>query len=169
MVIWVTGLSGSGKTTLCSAVWRLLKPNMPELVLLDGDVVRDTFKDGLGYKEEDRVVQISRVQRIAKLLSDQDLVVLVAALYANPKLLQWNRENFKDYFEVYLEASLETVKHRDVKGLYSGDTKDVVGIDIPWHAPAHPDLVINTDNPENPETLGQHLIHGVPRLTEVNR
>ncbi len=40
MVIWVTGMSSSGKTTLCNALWATLKPNMPQLVLLDGDAVR---------------------------------------------------------------------------------------------------------------------------------
>ena len=87
MVIWVSGLSASGKTTLCNAMWRLLKSQAPELVLLDGDVIRAVFSNDLGYREEDRVVQITRIQNLAKLLSDQGLVVLVAALYANHSLL----------------------------------------------------------------------------------
>jgi adenylyl-sulfate kinase len=168
MVIWVTGLSGSGKTTVCNALWELLKPRLPHLVLLDGDSVRQALGDGLGYREEDRVVQISRIQSLAKMLSDQGLVVLVAALYSSPKLMAWNRQNITHYFEIYLEASLESLKERDYKGLYKGATEgsipNVVGMDIPWHVPEAPDLVISTERLESPEALAQQVVAAIPDL-----
>ena len=168
MVIWVTGLSSSGKTTLCNALWDVLKPGLPQLVLLDGDAVRAAFGGGLGYREEDRVVQITRVQNLAKMLSDQGMVVLVAALYANPELLGWNRANIDEYFEIYLKASSETVRRRDNRGLYakadSGAMKDVVGVDIPWHAPQSPDLVIDCDAGEPADVLASRVLSSVPGL-----
>ena len=171
MVIWVTGLSGSGKTTLCNALWELLKPKLPQLVVLDGDSVRQALGDGLGYREEDRVVQIGRLQSLARMLSQQGLVVLVAALYSSPELMAWNRQNIPHYFEIYLEASLKSLKERDYKGLYKGATKgsipNVVGVDIPWHAPEAPDLVINTERLENPEVLGQQVVAAIPNLEMV--
>ena len=98
-------------------------------------------------------------------------MVIVAALYANPELLSWNQENIADYFEVYLDVSLDTVRKRDSKGLYaeadSGQTKDVVGIDIPWQAPAFPDLVIFGNQPESPEALAWRVISAVPRLSQA--
>ena len=166
-MIWVTGLSGSGKTTLCDALWRLLKPKVPALVSIDGDVIREAFGQTLGFREEDRIVQITRLQNLAKILSDQRLSVLVAALYASPALLNWNRTNIPDYFEVYLQASLDTVKRRDSKGLYGGAAEqvaNVVGIDIPWNAPERPDLTISTDAPASPETMAQQVIDAVPVL-----
>ena len=171
MVIWVTGLSGSGKTTLCNALWRLLKPSLPELVLLDGDALRSAVGDHLGYREEDRIVQIKRLQNVAKLLSDQKLVVIVAALYANPELLNWNRRNLKDYFELYLEVSMNTLRRRDTKSLYVkaefGEICDVVGVDIAWHAPERPDLVLNTDEPATSDELARQIINAIPLLSLV--
>lgn len=171
MVIWVSGVSGSGKTTLCNAIWRLLKERVPELVLLDGDAVRAAFGNDLGYREEDRIVQIKRLQNMAKMLSDQNLIVIVAAVYANPELLRWNRWNLSDYFELYLEASFKTVQRRDTKGLYagaaSGEITNVVGVDIPWHAPESPDLVINTDNGDGAEVLARRVIAAIPRLSRL--
>ena len=173
MVIWVTGLSGSGKTTLCTAIWQLLKPVVPELVSLDGDTIRRSFDDQLGYREEDRIRQIKRIQNLAKLLSDQSLVVLVAALYSSPELLAWNRNSFRNYFEVYLKASLNTLAGRDTKGLYegsaSGSIPNVVGADIPWHEPQSPDMVINTDNPGAPDQLARRVIESIPLLSHRQR
>jgi adenylylsulfate kinase len=118
MVIWLTGLSGAGKTALSDALIAAVKPRLPTLVRLDGDVIRAIFGAGLGYSEPERVVQIKRIQALAKELDQQGFVVLVAALYAHPDLLAWNRANFSDYFEVYLNTSLEEVQRRDAKGLY---------------------------------------------------
>ena len=171
MVIWVTGLSGSGKTTLCNELWRLLKPRMAELTILDGDSIRAAVGDGLGYREEDRFIQIKRMQMFAKMLSEQDLVVVVAALYSHPELLQWNRQNLSDYFEVHLEGSFDTVRRRDNKGLYaradSGEITNVVGVDIPWHPPESPDLVINIDNEDSPEVFARRVVAAIPRLSQA--
>jgi adenylylsulfate kinase-like enzyme len=169
LVIWITGLSGAGKTTLCQAIFRELKSTMPQLVTLDGDTIRVVLGGGLGYRVEDRVVQITRLQNLAKMLSDQGLVVLVAALYASPELLGWNRQNIDDYFEVYLEASSETLMKRDGKGLYSTPEKEgvpnVVGVDIEWHVPEAPDVKINTDEPEDPSSMARRIISLIPSLS----
>jgi len=171
MVIWLTGLSGSGKTSLAEALYHFLNPAYKNLVLLDGDVVRKSFGDGLGYREEDRILQVTRVQRIAKLLSDQDLVVIVALVYANANLLEWNRVHIPNYFEIYVKASLDTVTLRDSKGLYQaalrGEKTDVVGIDIPLWEPVSPDLVIDADHSEKPAVLARRVASAIPRFTRI--
>jgi len=169
MVIWVTGLSGAGKTALCAALYEALKPRLPALVRLDGDAMREMWGEQLGYREADRRIHISRVQRLAKLLADQGLVVLVAALYVHPELLAWNRTHLPGYVEIYLNASLELVRRRDVKQLYAraarGEIRDVVGVDIPWHTPTAPDLVIDVDHAPAPEVLARQVLDAIPRLS----
>jgi adenylylsulfate kinase-like enzyme len=147
MVIWITGLSGSGKSTFCNALRPKLMALGPCVVTLDGDAVRAAFGNDLGYREADRVAQIKRMQGLAKLLADQGIAVLVAALYARPDLLDWNRANLPGYFEIYLKIDMELLFGRDPKGLYrrarSGEMPNVVGVDIPWHSPLHSDLVVD--------------------------
>ena len=51
MAIWITGLSGAGKTTICTALQSALETWLPELVVLDGDVVRAAFGHNLGTRK----------------------------------------------------------------------------------------------------------------------
>jgi len=173
MVIWMTGLSGAGKTTLCEALTRRLKPALPALTILDGDVVRQVFGGDLGHSEADRVTQIRRIQSLAEMLDRQGLVVLVAALYAHPDLLAWNRATFDDYFEIYLNAPLDLVRRRDPRGLYgkaaAGQMPDVVGLDIPWHAPVNPDLTIDMTAGRSVDETMALIIDAVPVLAEAHR
>lgn len=168
MVIWITGLSGAGKTTLSNAIARRFKQFLPELVQVDGDEIRELFGSSLSYREKDRHEQIQRIQRLARMLDRQEMVVLVSALYGHPDLFAWNRENFSGYFEIYLEASLELVRRRDPKQLYlkasRGEMPDVVGIDIPWHAPENPHMKVSADQEIDPDGLAADVVGCIPEL-----
>jgi adenylylsulfate kinase-like enzyme len=167
-VIWITGLSGAGKSTLCNAVAAVVKPVLPQLVVLDGDAIRAAFEGDLDYTEPGRHRQITRVRNLAGVLARQGQVVLVGALYSHPDLLSENRRVLPNYFEVYLRASMRTLRDRDAKGLYaaadSGAMTDVVGVDIVWREPTQPDLVLDTDSGCSSEELARRLIGQVPRL-----
>lgn len=168
MVVWITGISGAGKTTVADKIRDMLKPNLPHVVRLDGDEIRAVFGKSLSYRAEDRMIQIQRIQRIAAVLAKQDIIVIVAALYSHPELLTWNREHIDRYFEVHLDASLELVTRRDAKGLYAEaaemETPNIVGIDIPRHDPAAPDLYINADTAPPADDLARQIIDAVPWL-----
>ncbi len=168
MVIWITGLSGAGKSTVAQAMLELLKPRMPELVLLDGDTIRELFGKSLDYSEPSRVIQVERLRTMAKLLSEQNLVAIVTVLYSHPDLLAWNRANIRDYVEVYLDTPLDVVIDRDVKGLYAkakrGEMPHVVGLDIPWYPPPSPDLHLKGDDGATPRDLALAIIDAYPRL-----
>ena len=173
MIIWITGLSGAGKTTLCTTLFDRLKPVMPELVVLDGDVIRRAYGNDLTHSEADRVRQVHRLRNMASTLAEQDLVVLVGVLYAHPDLLAWNRKNLPGYIEIYLDASLEIVMARDNKGLYvaaqRGEMENVDGLDIPWHAPCNPDLRLDINAAESPDVHADRVIRSIPRLEAAMR
>ena len=84
---------------------------------------------------------------ILKSKKKQELILIVSALYSNSELMDWNRKNFLNYYEIYLDASLDLVKKRDPKNLYQkfkeGKEKNIVGIDIPWQAPEKYNLKID--------------------------
>ena len=158
MIIWITGISGSGKTTIAQEIIKIYKEYLPNLINIDGDIVRHFFGKNLKYNEADRIEQIKRIQRICKFLEQQGLILIVSALYCNNNLMQWNRQNFLNYYEIFLDANLTLVKKRDPKNLYKkyqeGKEKNIVGIDIPWNPPQYCDLKIKI----NEKTTVQDVI-----------
>ena len=146
MVIWLIGMSGAGKTTLARALHDQLKSEHANLVMLDGDVIRDVFPD-VDHSVEGRRRNAERISQLCRLLDSQGINVIAAVLSIFPDWQRWNRENFSRYFEIFLDIPLETLKQRDEKGLYAaamaGKMKDVVGMDIPFPPPANPDLVLD--------------------------
>lgn len=149
MIIWITGISGSGKSTIAYNLVKKYKKTVNNLVNVDGDVVRELFGNDLKFDMQSRITQIKRIQKLCLFLESQSIIVIASALYCNKKLMLWNRKNFKNYFEIYLDASLDLVRKRDVKGLYKkydkGLEKNIVGLDVPWNEPQNFDLKINMD------------------------
>ena len=173
MIIWITGISGAGKTTIAKALIKKLKPKISNLVNVDGDEIRELFEEDLGYSEKDRIIQINRIQRLCLLLEKQDQVVIASALYSNEKLLNWNKNNFKNYYEIYVEASIDLVSKGDIKGLYkkalSGEEKNVVGIDIPWNVPKKYHLIIKRDTEISVKETINRIIDTIPILKNKYR
>ncbi|MDY0307055.1 MAG: adenylyl-sulfate kinase [Desulfovibrionaceae bacterium] len=158
MVVWIIGLSGSGKSTLANEVVRLVRGRGETVALLDGDAVRRVFGDDLGHTLEDRHKNARRMNALCKLLDEQGVHVVCAILSLFEDTRRWNRENLSAYYEVFLDAPLETLAARDPKGLYrealSGRMRDLPGVDIPFPRPERPDLVL-----ENTGTREELLAH----------
>lgn len=161
MVIWITGLSASGKTTLATTFFENYKKKIPNLVLLDGDIIRDLFGNNLGYTVDDRIKQINRIQKLSLFLEKQSIVVVVAVLYSDKNSLAENKNIFNDYMEIYLKGTIEQLKNREFKNLYKdaheGKITNVVGVDIPWIEPENPDIIFNLSENLSPNEMSKIL------------
>ncbi|MCE9613270.1 MAG: adenylyl-sulfate kinase [Lentisphaerae bacterium] len=165
MVIWLVGKSGAGKTEIGRRLYQRFKAVHPGTVFLDGDILREIMGKDLGYSPEDRHISEERTSRLCKLLSDQGLHVVCAKLSNSPPVRAWNRTHIPDYHEVYLRVPPHVLEQRDPKGLYAkfrkGEMRQMVGLDIPFHEPEGPTLVIdNLDR--DPEQLAAEIFE---RLT----
>ena len=149
LTVWFTGLSGAGKTTLANAVAQHLRKTDVATVLLDADVLRQGFCAGLGFSREDRAENVRRISELARRLSANGAVVLVAAIapYRDTRLAARNR--IGQFIEVYVNAPLATCIERDPKGLYAraiaGEISHFTGISDPYEAPLTPDIECRTD------------------------
>ena len=155
-VYFFTGLSGAGKTTIGGLFHRRLKAAKPNVVLLDGDQIRPVFAEDIGYSDDDRVRGARRVFRVAKMLSDQGVDVVVCSICMYSAVRDWNRENIEHYREIYIKVKRETLLARNQKGLYTGG-HEVVGVDLPFDEPKMPDVVVENDGTEPPEAIVERL------------
>ena len=110
MVIWIIGLSGAGKSTLALEVANRARHSISNVVLLDGDMVREVWGSDLGHDLKDRKKNAERLCRLCKLLDSQGIHVVCAVLSLFEESREWNREHLSDYFEVYIKASLKDLK-----------------------------------------------------------
>jgi adenylylsulfate kinase len=147
-VMWFTGLSGAGKTTTARYAAGKLRERGRLVEVLDGDELRHTVCQGLGFTREDRFENIRRVVYLAKLLSRNGVDVLVSAITPYKDMRDYARGELPGYAEIYVECPLQVCEARDVKGLYAkarkGEVAAFTGISDPYETPEHPDLTLRT-------------------------
>ncbi|WP_139452814.1 adenylyl-sulfate kinase [Campylobacter armoricus] len=143
-VIWLTGLAGSGKSTIGKALYEKIKQKYKNIIYLDGDELRDLLGH-YGYDKQSRIDMALKRSQFAKFLNDQDMIVVVTTISMFNEVYEYNRQNLKNYFEIYIKCSMEELIKRDQKGLYTkalnDKIKEVVGIDIKFDEP-NPNLII---------------------------
>jgi adenylylsulfate kinase len=162
-VYWITGLAGAGKTTVAHLLHLYIRARRPNVVLLDGDILREVYGDDLGHDQNDRRQVAWRNARLCLILSSQGIDVVCATISMFKEIRAWNREHIPSYREVYLRVPMSVLVERDQKGLYSralaGETENVLGVDIHPEEPEAPDLVIDNDGSITPTQIVEKCVH----------
>lgn len=150
-ILWFTGLSGSGKTTIAKQLVEKLKKEGHPVMLLDGDEIRDIFKNN-GFDKEARLKHINDVAKMAVYLQSQGIIPVVSLISPYEEARQNARAISKDFTEIYISTPLSVCEDRDVKGLYakarSGEITSFTGIhaSAPYEIPNNPDINLNTSS-----------------------
>lgn len=151
--IWLTGLSGAGKTSISFQLENYLVSQGIPAYSIDGDNVRHGLNRNLGFTKEDREENVRRAAEVAKLFSDCGIITIcsfVSPFEADRRSARKIHEDFNlRFFEIFVQASMQTCEARDVKGLYKkarkGMIKSFTGIGQDYEVPMNADLVVNTE------------------------
>jgi sulfate adenylyltransferase len=148
-VVWFTGLSGAGKSSVARALALRLRERGHRLEVLDGDEVRTSLSEGLGFSREDRDTNIARIGYVAAKLAYHGVAVLVAAISPYREARDRVRGSVDHFVEVHVATSLATCAERDIKGLYAralaGQIPQFTGVSDPYEPPLAPEVVLHTD------------------------
>lgn len=165
MIVWIIGLPNAGKTAVALLLKEhLLQSGLPT-VLLDGDDIRRVLAmEQSHYDRGSRVENALRIGRLAALLANQGITVIVAANTLLHEVQQRHRAELPGYVEVYLDCDEATRRQRDgEKQLYErfdrGETCQVLGLDIPADEPDAPDLRVPVSHGELSAAGAAEMIH----------
>ncbi len=148
--VWLTGLTNAGKSTTANILTTLLQEHGRQVTLLDGDVVRSHFSEGLGFSKEDRDANVRRMGFVASEIVRHGGCVICAAVspYRATRNDVRNTVGKERYVEIFVDTPIEVCEQRDTKGLYAkarrGELEGFTGVDDPYEPPLHPELKLDT-------------------------
>jgi len=168
--IWMTGLPASGKSTLATVLKGHLEREYGKFVeVLDGDDIRKGLSRDLGLSREDREEHARRVSYLAKILSRNGVISIVALISPYRVSRRSAREliGVDRFVEVYVRASISTCEKRDPKGLYAkarkGEISNMTGIQDPYEEPLDSEITVDTEK-SGPEESARQVI---AKLTDM--
>lgn len=159
--IWLVGLSGSGKSTLAGKIVENLSSNGKKVQLIDGDIMREEIGGMFGYTREERIKAANVYRAMAKILNQNGINVIIAAISPYEEIRKRNRERIENYIEINVNCPIEQCIERDPKGLYeralNGNEKHVIGIDEEYEFPENSDMEVRTYEESIEESLTKIL------------
>ena len=147
--IWLIGPSASGKSTIAKELYKTIKNKVSNLIIIDGDNIRDLFDNKYGYDAISRSKVTKRYIKLVKWLQNFEICSIVSVISPFEKDRIECKESLIGYRQVYLKCSMEKRLLRDKKNLYmpalEGLKKDVIDVDIPFDQSNINDLIVETD------------------------
>jgi adenylylsulfate kinase len=144
---WLVGNSGSGKSTLAKAVEKMLLEEQYWVKCLDGDNIRSTINSDLDLSVKSRIENIRRSAEISKMFLENGTSTINCFISPTEESrIQAQKIIGERFCLIYIKASQNEVKKRDVKGLYKNNLETMNKSLNMFEQPNDPDLIIDTTN-----------------------
>ena len=144
---WLVGNSGSGKSTLAKVVEKMLLEEQYWVKCLDGDNMRSTINSDLDLSVKSRIENIRRSAEISKMFLENGTSTINCFISPTEESRSQAKKIIGERFRlIYIKASQNEVKKRDVKGLYKNNSENMNKSLNMFEQPSDPDLIIDTTN-----------------------
>lgn len=144
---WLIGNSGSGKSTLAKTVEKMLAEHKYFVKCLDGDNMRNTINSDLNLSIKSRIENVRRSAEISKMFLDNGISTINCFISPSDASRRQAKKIIGERFRlIYIKASFEEVRKRDVKGLYKNNKNGMNKSLNMFEAPGDPDLIIDTNS-----------------------
>lgn len=144
---WLVGNSGSGKSTLAKTVEKMLAEYKFFIKCLDGDNMRNTINSDLDLSIKSRIENVRRCAEISKMFLENGTSTINCFISPTDVSRRQAKKIIGERFRlVYIKASAEEVRKRDVKGLYKNNKNNMNKSLKLFEEPCDPDLIIDTTN-----------------------
>jgi len=128
---------------------------------MDGDAIRSQLPRPLSFSKQDRDSHGRRLGSLAQDLNRKGIISVVAAITPYGETREHNRQQIKNYIEVFCSCPVAVAERRDSRGLYakarSGKITHFTGISDPYEEPVAPEVVACTDREDIDTCLGRIL------------
>ena len=130
--------------------------------------MRHGLNRDLGFSEADRVENIRRVAKVARLFVEAGIIVIVSFIspYRAERMLARERVEEGEFIEVFVDTPIEECRRRDPKGLYAkadtGQLRNFTGVDAPYEEPLDPEIHLQTLGTK-PEDLAEQVVRELRR------
>ena len=144
-LLWITGLSGSGKTTISKMIYKNLKKNYSNIILLDGDKLRDKLKikpsGSFSYSFRTKV-GLQYVSHCNEYINYKNKFVIIAVIALISKVQQYRKLKI---IMMFLDVPMNVLE-KGIKKLYkrfrNKEIKNMSGLDLKFDKPKKPSLHI---------------------------
>lgn len=161
LVLWLTGPPATGKTTLALALLAQLQQRGVVTMWLDSDDLRNVLTPHPTYSPEERDWFYAALGYIAAKAAEGAVTVVISATASKREYRDRLRQQVPFFVEIELTASPETLRSRDIKGLYhmadQGQITELPGVGTLYEKPLHPEISIASDQ-HTPTELVQQIM-----------
>lgn len=155
-IFWLTGLPGSGKSNIGKLLLPMIKKKYGATILIHGDNIRNIYNIK-NYDHNFRLKLGKSNFNLCKFIASQGVNVIFTTVGLIHKLHSYNRNNYKNYVEIFIESNIKQLINKKKKKFYRKITKNLVGIDIIPQFPKKPHIKICNDFSKSIAKLKEEL------------